>query len=325
VRRSRQINFLPSKNVHPLGRRTHSFELRQVRVEVEGFDVPKQAELVKRTIYLDGRWRPVRSGRWPQTEAIIDGYAEPSQQSAREAAETLPRRNAMVAMVAIFGELEFKAILFHRTRGFSDVVMGTNEDHVIGVIEEMPDRLDFRRGCHLIGAQRVEADHYDGINAGERAVERRHCSIISDAFDLNDLMARLRFGLLGKGLEVRFLNVVQKAGDALINMAAIRQTFEFRLKKSAQLENRWKAIFDDREWCTGLCRSAPSEIEKYLSTAHPYLQIERPGSQSAGSETQVAAVTSFRRIARFLTATRSREISRGGDSLAAPKSRRQRK
>ena len=113
MRRRSHIDFLPGENVHPLVRWTNPLELRQVRVEVEGFDVPKQAELVKRTIYLDGRWRPVRSGRWPQTEAIIDGYAEPSQQCARKAAETLPGRNAMVAMVAIFRELAFDALLSH--------------------------------------------------------------------------------------------------------------------------------------------------------------------------------------------------------------------
>jgi hypothetical protein len=237
---------------------------------VEGFDVPKQAKLVKRTIDLDGCWRPVRRRR-PQTKAIIDRYAKPSEQCAREAAETLPGRNGVVAMVPIFGELAFNAVLSHRTYSLADVVMRTNEDQVIGVIEEMPDRINFRRCCRLMGAQRVETDHHDAIDTVEPAIERRHCAIIGDAFDLNDRTARQRFGLFGEGLEIRFLDVVQKARDALIDMAAIRQAFECRVKKSAQFEYRWKAIVDDKERRTGLRGSAPCEIEKYLSTAHPYL------------------------------------------------------
>jgi hypothetical protein len=240
-------------------------------VEVEGLDIPKQPKLVKRSISLDRCRHPVRRRRRPQTEAIIDGYTEPSQQCACEAAETLSGWNAMVAMVPIFGELVLNAVLSHRAHCFSDVVMGTNEDQVIGVIEEMPDRIDFRLGCSLIGAQRVEADHHDAIDASERAIERRHCAIIGDAFDLNDRMSRQSFGLFGKGLEIRFLDVVQKTGDALIDMGAIRQTFEFRVKKSAQLEDRWKAIFDNGKWCTDLTWSAPREIEKYPSSAHLYL------------------------------------------------------
>jgi hypothetical protein len=41
----------------------------------------------------------------------------------------------MVAVVPIFGELAFNAVLSHRTLGFSDIVMGTNENQVIGIVE----------------------------------------------------------------------------------------------------------------------------------------------------------------------------------------------
>jgi hypothetical protein len=47
VGRRSQINFLPGENVHPLSRRANPLHLRQVWVEVEGFDVSKQAKLVK--------------------------------------------------------------------------------------------------------------------------------------------------------------------------------------------------------------------------------------------------------------------------------------
>ena len=146
--------------------------------------------------------------------------------------------------------------------------MGTNEDQVIRVIEELPDRLDFCSACRLPGAQRVEADDYDAIDAVEPAIERRHCAIIGDALALNDLVVRQRFGLFGEGLEIRFLDVIQKAGDALINLAGIRQSFEFWIKETAQLENRGKAIIDHGERSTGFRSTAPREIKKYLSTAH---------------------------------------------------------
>ena len=129
----------------------------------------------------------------------------------------------MVPVVSMFGKLSFSAILAHRLGNFADIVMGTNEDEVIGVIEEMFDRLDFRRACCLTGAQRVETNDYDAIDAVERAIEGRHCAIIGDAFDLNDFVARQRFRLFGEGLEIRLLDVVQKSADSLINFVAVRQ------------------------------------------------------------------------------------------------------
>jgi hypothetical protein len=128
--------------------------------------------------------------RRPQTEAILHGYAEPGQQRAREAAETLPGRNGVVAMMPILGELSLETPLFDRTPGFPDVMMGTNEDQVIGVVEEMPDRLHFRRACRLLGAERIEADDHNAIDTVERDIERRHCARIVYALDLNDLAAR---------------------------------------------------------------------------------------------------------------------------------------
>jgi hypothetical protein len=237
-------------------------------VKVEGIDVPQQTKLVASPVNLDRGRRPLRRRRRPQPEAILDRYAEPSQQCAREAPESLPGRHARVAMVQMFGELACFALLSHRTGSFSDVVMRANEDQVIRVIEKMPDRLHFRSACRLLGAQRVEADDYDAIDAVEPAIERRHCAIIADALDLNDLVARQRFGLFSEGLKIRFLDVIQKAGDALINLAGIRQSFEFWIKETAQLENRGKAIIYHGEGSTGFRSTAPREIKKYLSTAH---------------------------------------------------------
>jgi hypothetical protein len=57
----------------------------------------------------------------------------------------------------------------------------------------------------------------------------------------------------------------------LINLVSVRQFLEFWVKEPAQLENRRKAIVDDGQWRAGLRWTAPSEIKKYLSTAHPHL------------------------------------------------------
>jgi hypothetical protein len=67
-----------------------------------------------------------------------------------------------------------------RSYSFSDVMMRTYENEVIGIVEEIFDCLDFRRGCRLIGAHRVETDHHDAIDAIERLIERRHRTIIGD-------------------------------------------------------------------------------------------------------------------------------------------------
>ena len=80
-------------------------------MEVEGTDVAKQTRLVDSAINLDRRRHPVWRRCRPQTEEIIDGYAEPGQQCACEAAKTLPRRNALVAMVKIFDELALCPVL----------------------------------------------------------------------------------------------------------------------------------------------------------------------------------------------------------------------
>jgi hypothetical protein len=101
----------------------------------------------------------------------------------------------MVAMVQILGELAFNAVLSRGSRCRADVVMGTNEYQVIGIVEEMLDRLDFGRGCNLIGAERVEADHHN-VHAGKRAIERRHCTVIGNALDLNDSLAWVSAGRL---------------------------------------------------------------------------------------------------------------------------------
>jgi hypothetical protein len=130
------------------------------------------------------------SARDCRSASKLDLPAEPSQQSAREAAKTLSGRNAVIAMVPIFGELTLDAVLPYRTPCFSDVVMRTNKDQPVGVVEEKANGLDFRRGSRLASAERIETDYYNAIDAVEHGIERRRCTLIAGAFDLNDLMTR---------------------------------------------------------------------------------------------------------------------------------------
>ncbi len=268
MRRRRRVNHLPGKNIHPLDGLTNPLELRQVRVKVKGIDLPKQAKVVPLTLNLDGCRCAIRRRRRSQTEAVLNRYAEPTQQRPRETPESLSGRDAMVTVVTKFRELEFTVLLYARALRLSDVVMGTNENQVIGMVEEAFDRLYFRRGCSLIGAQRVEADHDDAIDTVEGAIESRQGAIIGDAFDLYDRMAGQKLGLFGKGLEIGFLYMVQKSGDTLVDGVVVRQHFEFWIKKPAQLEYGGKAIFDDTQSGTGLRWTAPREIEKEMTSDH---------------------------------------------------------
>ena len=54
-------------------------------------------------------------------------------------------------MMQIFDELTFSTTLSDNVGGFSNVVMGTNKDHVIGAFEKFLDRLYFRIGGGLMG------------------------------------------------------------------------------------------------------------------------------------------------------------------------------
>ena len=76
--------------------------------------------------------------------------------------------------------------------------------------------------------------------------------------------------MFGEALEIRFLDVIQKSSNALINRTAIRPLFEFGVEEFAQLENNGKAILDDGKRRASFRRGAPGEIEKYPSISHSH-------------------------------------------------------
>lgn len=53
-------------------------------------------------------------------------------------------------------------------------------------------------------------------------------------------MAGLRFSLLSKSREIRLLDVIQEAGDALIYGRPVRQAFELWIEEPAKLKTAGK-------------------------------------------------------------------------------------
>jgi hypothetical protein len=134
-------------------------------------------------------------------------------------------------MVQVFCDLSRFTILPCRVCGLSDVMMWTDKDQMIGIVEESPDCLDLHPNRHLRGAERVEADDNDGIDVrNQRFVELRLDTIIAHPFDLDDRAACQCFGLLNESQEIRLLDVVEEATDPLIDKIAIRQSLEFRIE-----------------------------------------------------------------------------------------------
>ena len=148
---------------------------------------------------------------WPQRMRSTDGNAKRSGPRARP-----------------FGNDTHRYSGCRRVRRFADVVVGTHEDQMVGIFEKAPDRLDFRRGRRLIGAERVEADDNDGVGVrNQRCVEQRLGSVVAHAFGLDDGIPRQCFGLFGEGGEIRLLDVVEEAADARIDTVAARDISNF--------------------------------------------------------------------------------------------------
>ncbi len=274
VRRGGEVYALPGEHGHALRCRADAFQLRQVRVEVERPDPAQQAQPVERAVDLDGRGSAVGGHGRTQAEAVFDRHAEPGEQAAREAAEALARRNAGIAMVQMLGDLPVLAGLPGGLRGFPDVMMRADEDRMIGIVEEAPDRRDFRLGRHLAGAEGVEADDDDGVRVRNCCVvEQRRGAVLVHAFDLDDGMLGQRAGQLGESGEIRLLDVVEEASDALIDIAAVRQALISGIEEPAQLEDRREAIFDDGQWRARLRRMAPGKIEENATVGHLWLPL----------------------------------------------------
>jgi hypothetical protein len=77
VRWDGRIYCLPSDHLHPLRRRADTFEVRQMRVEIESLNASKQAQHVEGMIDLDRRRSPVDGYGRTQAKAVFDRHSEP--------------------------------------------------------------------------------------------------------------------------------------------------------------------------------------------------------------------------------------------------------
>jgi hypothetical protein len=197
-------------------------------MEIEGLDPSQQAEDVKRAIDLDGCRPAVRRGGGAQAETVLDRHAKTGQHGACEATEALPGWDATVAVVHVLGDLAIATLLPRRIRDITDVVVRTDKEDMVGVVEKALDRFDLFGRRLLIRAKGIEADHDDGVGAADqRVVEPLLGTLIADALDLYGLATGLGFGQFSKRREVRLLDVVEKARDALIYAGRIRKAFKF--------------------------------------------------------------------------------------------------
>jgi hypothetical protein len=90
-----QIYGLAGEDIHPRQAFAQAFELRQMRMQVEGLDAGQQAQVIQRPFRLDRRRRAMGVRRRAQSEAVFDRNAKAGQQGAGEPAEPLARGTAL--------------------------------------------------------------------------------------------------------------------------------------------------------------------------------------------------------------------------------------
>ncbi len=139
-------------------------------MSIEGRDALKNTQLISRTHGGNGCGRAVRLDCGPQSEAVVNRHAETGEKRSREASEPLPRRNRHVSMMEMLRDLTFRACFGLQTWGLADVVVRTNKNEVIGILQESPERFDLRGGCSLTGPERIEADHYERVDRRKKEV-----------------------------------------------------------------------------------------------------------------------------------------------------------
>jgi hypothetical protein len=78
-------------------------------------------------------------------------------------------------------------------------VMWTDEDEMVGIVEERANGGDFFGACGLPRAQGIEADDDERVDITEHMIQRRLRAIVGDTFDFENRMAGLGSHLFGKG------------------------------------------------------------------------------------------------------------------------------
>ncbi|MGO9932902.1 MAG: hypothetical protein ACLPV8_13975 [Steroidobacteraceae bacterium] len=84
-----QINPLPNEDIQFVDGAPQTFELRKVRVQIEGNNASQQIETIKRALELNRSGGAISLCSRAEPEEVIHGDAEPCQHGASEAADTL--------------------------------------------------------------------------------------------------------------------------------------------------------------------------------------------------------------------------------------------
>jgi hypothetical protein len=265
----RQIDLLSNEDIQFGDSGLETFELWQVRVEIEGINTSQQVKTIEFAFGLDRSRGSIALRSGMQPEAVLHAYAEPCQKRASESAEALLGRNRLISMVQEVHYLPFQSLVMWQIGYVTDVVVGTDEDKMVWVREELANSLHFSAARILAGAKRVEADDDERIGCIEKSrIEFGLSAIVGHPLDLDDRMTGLRAGLFHKRGEVLPHDMIQEAADALVKASRVRKRFKSRVEHPSALKERRKPVFDNFEWRADLSGSAPCVINHYFSTSH---------------------------------------------------------
>ena len=139
-----EVDALPGQNVEFGNCLAETFELRQMWVQIERVDIPKDAQSIQLRLDFDCCRRSVWLRCGLESKAVFNRYAEACKQCAREAAELLPGWTGLVAVVLEFFNLTLQPVLFLEAVYIPDVVMWANEGDMI----RLP--LEIRSSCSVV-------------------------------------------------------------------------------------------------------------------------------------------------------------------------------
>jgi hypothetical protein len=142
VRGCSHVNLLPGQDIQLGNCGSDTFELRQMRVQVEALDTAQKVETVERCVDLDRRRRSVRLGSGPEPETVLDRNAKASEERACETAEPLLRRDCPVAVVEKVRKLTLQTIVVSELGHVTNIVVWADENEMVGLREERLDRCN---------------------------------------------------------------------------------------------------------------------------------------------------------------------------------------
>ena len=148
-----QIDLLSNEDIQLVDGALETFELRQMRVEIEGINASQQVKTIECALGLDRSRGSIALRGGMQPEAVLHAYAEPCQKRASESAEALLGRNRLISMVEEVRYLPFQSLVMWQIGHVTDVMVGTDEDKMVWVREEPANSLHFSAARVLAGAK----------------------------------------------------------------------------------------------------------------------------------------------------------------------------